>query len=125
VARRPGRRAGRYRRALLYPPRHLVPIRRDWEAARKVNARGETVSVRAGAAGGDDEDFHAGVEAAELADLVTGLALAAAGGVVVRSQFFEPGAGVADESATTATSASVIGANIESQPCVRQSVEDS
>jgi len=53
--------------------------------------------VRAGAVVGDEEDFHAGVEAAELADLVAGLALAAAGGVIVRSQFFEPGAGVADE----------------------------
>jgi hypothetical protein len=35
--------------------------------------------VRARVAVGNEEDFHAGVEAVELADLVAGLALAAAG----------------------------------------------
>src|SRR5258707_1068895 len=44
-----------------------------------------------------EDDFLAGVEALDLADLVPGLAGGAAGAVVVRSQFLVPGGGVADE----------------------------
>src|SRR6266567_7378666 len=44
-----------------------------------------------------EDDFRAGVEALDLADLVPGLAGGAAGAVVIRAEFFVAGAGVADE----------------------------
>src|SRR6266480_555487 len=58
------------------------------------------VASRGSGHGGADvgeDDFLAGVEALDLADLFAGLAGGAAGPVVVRSQLVVPGGGVADE----------------------------
>ena len=61
-----------------------------------LRASGGLAGSGTGVSWGED-DFLAGVEALDLADLVPGLAGGAAGAVVVRAEFLVAGAGVADE----------------------------